>query len=691
MSPAPQPLVELERLSLTPFRAAHPTLRNVTLTVRPGERIAVTGPSGSGKSTLGYLLAGIDALALAGAVTGRVSFDGAQAPKRPPPFTAMFLQRYRLQLRGTTIREHLATAAGLTDPRALQPWDDPVIEQLGLTDWLDQQIASLSSGWAARAALGGVFLRRPRLMVLDEPYAHLDGEGAERLTALLNQAQACAEQAIVILQHHTSVRESWVRRVITLQDGQLTSDAPHSCAPACPRPTQVNTAREAEHGPSVLEIRDLSFSFPQAAPIVDGFDFSIGHGQAVALLGPNGSGKSTLLALVKGLLQPARGTIRLGSGRCPFEAVGYVPAVPDDQLFASTVAEECGFMLAQQGLPKAECAARVQVTLAAMGLWGLRDHSPFSLSHGQKRRLAIASVLVSGPELLVLDEPAAGLDPDSLEVMAIALRTYLGQGGAILFATHQDELIQLLNARVQTLVAPRAHPVLDAPRRPGIELRPATRVLIFSAEIAAASLWHSAGALFALALAILGRLPSEVRGRWFRLVAALLLSTTPVAFAVMLSTGFDRIPIRVDCGPALAATATYIGRMAVLLAASAALALELAPETLLGLLRRVRFPRTTAYVAALALHVLPDVRHEVARVVLAQRARGSRMRSLTALLAIVVPIFAGHLRGAQDTALALELQPLSHERVLLGPFSFRDAAAIGTAVLVLCVGYALQL
>jgi cobalt/nickel transport system ATP-binding protein len=167
-----------------------------------------------------------------------------------------------------------------------------------------------------------------------------------------------------------------------------------------------------------ISVSDLGFVYPDGTPALDGVSFEIGHGESVAIVGANGAGKSTLLMHLNGVLSPTRGTVRIGDVPVNKDtlpdirkAVGFVFQNPDDQLFMPTVFEDVAFGPRNLGLPDADIADRATDALARVGAAALRDRPPYRLSGGEKRSVAIATVLAMCPSVLVLDEPSSNLDP----------------------------------------------------------------------------------------------------------------------------------------------------------------------------------------------------------------------------------------------------------------------------------------
>lgn len=169
-----------------------------------------------------------------------------------------------------------------------------------------------------------------------------------------------------------------------------------------------------------IEARDLSFSYPDGHPAIRGLSFVISHGESVGIIGANGAGKSTLLLLLLGLLQSTEGQIIIGDVPItPTTAteirrhLGLVFQDPDDQLFMTTVYDDVAFGPRNRHLDEVTVDRRVQAALSAVGIAHLGDRAPYQLSGGEKRAASIATVLAMQPDVLIMDEPTAGLDPRS--------------------------------------------------------------------------------------------------------------------------------------------------------------------------------------------------------------------------------------------------------------------------------------
>ena len=213
-----------------------------------------------------------------------------------------------------------------------------------------------------------------------------------------------------------------------------------------------------------IEARGLRYSYRGGQPALAGVDLRVAHGERVAVLGPNGAGKTTLMLHLNGLLTGEGDLvvagIAAGHGRrrelCA--RVGLVFQDPDDQLFMPTVGEDVAFGPRNLGMGEQEVAHRVTAALAAVGMQGSEERAPHALSMGQRRRVAIASVLAMEPELLVLDEPSANLDPRGRRELVEVLQRI---GGTLLVATHDLPLAAQLCGRAIVLDGGRI--VADGP------------------------------------------------------------------------------------------------------------------------------------------------------------------------------------------------------------------------------------
>ncbi|PNG24548.1 energy-coupling factor ABC transporter ATP-binding protein [Methylocella silvestris] len=215
----------------------------------------------------------------------------------------------------------------------------------------------------------------------------------------------------------------------------------------------------------LMEVSGLTYSYPGGVAALDGLDLRIERGRKLAVLGPNGAGKTTLLLHLNGSLRPASGQIRLDGEMMKYDRqalndwrrrVGLVLQDADDQLFAASVAEDVSFGPLNLGLSEDEARQRVKEALAALNISHLAGRSTHMLSFGQKKRAAIAGAIAMRPEILMLDEPTAGLDQHGSALLTEELQRLCDAGTTLIFTTHEvdfawsfaDEAALFCNGRV---------------------------------------------------------------------------------------------------------------------------------------------------------------------------------------------------------------------------------------------------
>ncbi len=215
----------------------------------------------------------------------------------------------------------------------------------------------------------------------------------------------------------------------------------------------------------IVEVQDLTHTYTDGTAAVSGISFRIHHGESVAVVGANGAGKSTLLLHLNGYLTPQKGTVRIGDFPLTKETlrdirrtVGMIFQDPDDQLFMPTVAEDVAFGPLNLGLPPDEVELRVQQALERVGIGHLRDRPPYKLSGGEKRSVSIATVLAMSPDILVMDEPTANLDPRARRML---IELLAGFHHTKIIATHDLDMV--LDLCPRTIVLKEGRLMADGP------------------------------------------------------------------------------------------------------------------------------------------------------------------------------------------------------------------------------------
>ncbi|OBF66955.1 cobalt ABC transporter [Mycobacterium sp. 852002-51971_SCH5477799-a] len=391
--------VRLDRVRLRYPHADHDALRAVSLNVRTGEHIAVTGANGSGKTTLMLILAGREP------TSGTVDRPGSVGLGELGG-TAVIMQHPESQVLGTRVADDVVW--GLPPGKSTDV--SRLLDEVGLAALADRDTGSLSGGELQRLAVAAALAREPALLIADEVTSMVDRQGREKLLAVLSGLTERHQTALVHITHYNDEAE-YAQRAINLGDASAETDLVRSAS--APAPTVA--AGVASDAP-VLELVGVGHEYaggtPWAQTALRDVSFVVHEGDGLLIHGGNGSGKSTLAWIMAGLTEPATGACLL-DGRPTADQVGAVALqfqAARLQLMRSRVdlevASAAGFSPADH--------ARVAVALGAVGLEpGLAQRRIDQLSGGQMRRVVLAGLLARSPRVLILDEPLAGLDAAS--------------------------------------------------------------------------------------------------------------------------------------------------------------------------------------------------------------------------------------------------------------------------------------
>jgi energy-coupling factor transport system ATP-binding protein len=438
-------------------------LSGIDLLVEPGERVLLLGASGAGKSTLMHALAGVLGGEEAGEEVGRLRLDGLE-PRAARGHAGLVLQDPDTQVILARVGDDVAFGCeNLGVPRdEIWPRVAAALDAVGLRLPLDHPTEQLSGGQQQRLALAGVLAMQPGLLLLDEPTANLDPDGVREVRDAVGRVLERTGATFVVVEHRVATWLPLVDRVVVLgPDGVLADGPAEEVLAASGRALAASGIWVPQHPPAVPPLRraprsELLLSTEDLAvgrrgqAVRTGLDLELPAGASVAVTGANGTGKSTLALTVAGLLPPVAGQVRAhpllaaGAGERPHawrsrelvSRVGVVFQEPEHQFLTTTVQAELEVGLKATGRLDEGGRARVAELLERLRLSRLARANPFTLSGGEKRRLSVATVLVTSPTLLVLDEPTFGQDALTWAELVRLLADLLQEGRTVLSVTH---------------------------------------------------------------------------------------------------------------------------------------------------------------------------------------------------------------------------------------------------------------
>jgi energy-coupling factor transport system ATP-binding protein len=405
----------------------------VSLRIEEGERIALLGPSGSGKSSLLRALAGLVPHFHGGTFSGRVVVAGRDTRETRPAELAGDVATVFQDPEDQIVMAQVANevAFGLENlgvpPADIWPRVDEALQLVGAGHLAERRTAELSGGELQRVALASALALRPRLLLLDEPTSQIDPAAAEAFFDVVEKLDC----TIVVSEQRPARPLAHVHRVLFMDRGSIVLDAPRDDAIAWlaeHRPLYLPHARER-----ACHVQSVSFSYGDIR-VLDGVSLTVERGEIVALTGPNGAGKTTLALIACGLLAAEQGEVAHGRA-------AYLAQDPGRHVVTERVLDEVALAVGEE---------RALAALAKVDLTDLAHRHPRDLSVGERERLALAAVLALEPELLVLDEPTRGVDPERKEELARLLRSEAPARGTVV-VTHDLPWAASVADRIVTL------------------------------------------------------------------------------------------------------------------------------------------------------------------------------------------------------------------------------------------------
>ena len=488
-------MIELKDFSFQYKAQSESTLKNLNLTIYKGEKVLIVGPSGSGKSTIGQCLNGIIPNIYKGTSSGKFLIQGKESFDlsiyEKSHLVSTVLQDTDGQFIGLSVAEDLAFALenDMVELERMKSRVHTWAERLDLSKLLDHRPQDLSGGQKQRVSLAGVLIDESPILLFDEPLANLDPKSGQDIIDLIDQIHEEQGTTTIIIEHRledvlyrpidrvilinqgqvlfngspdellrtTLLAENGIREPLYLttlrQLGQDISGLPHldkveklplgDVSVDIPTP-HFEKGAEAE---KILELSHLNFAYREGQPILKDLSLTIPKGQRLAIVGKNGAGKSTLAKAICGFIQ-TEGTyfskgedIKGDSVKERAERVGYVLQNPNQMISTNMIFDEVALGLRLRNVPEDQIESRVHQVLKTCGLYEFRKWPISALSYGQKKRVTIASILVLGPDVLVLDEPTAGQDQRNYTEIMDFLDELHQKGHTIVMITHDMQLM----------------------------------------------------------------------------------------------------------------------------------------------------------------------------------------------------------------------------------------------------------
>lgn len=502
-------IIEWKDFSFRYETQQEPTLQGVDLTIYKGEKVLIVGPSGSGKSTLGQCLNGIIPNIYKGQMSGEFLIKGQAAFDMSiydkSHLVSTVLQDTDGQFIGLSVAEDLAFALenDVTELDEMKSRVNKWAEKLDLLSLLRQRPQDLSGGQKQRVSLAGVLIDESPILLFDEPLANLDPKSGQDIIELIDQIHKEEGTTTLIIEHRLEdVLHRPVDRIVLINDGRILFNGSPDQLLSTDLLTQngireplylttlrqlgvdlavdlakeeqlanldnlsiskgqvqlrTELAKETPELQSLFRLEDVSFSYDDR-PILKSLHLDIKKGEKIAIVGKNGAGKSTLAKALSAFIQTEGRYLWVGqdikgdSVAERAERVGYVLQNPNQMISTNMIFDEVALGLRLRGVDEQEIETRVYETLKICGLYEFRNWPISALSFGQKKRVTIASILVLGAEIILLDEPTAGQDQKNYTEIMEFLEELHQKGHTIVMITHDMQLMLDYSDRALVMV-----------------------------------------------------------------------------------------------------------------------------------------------------------------------------------------------------------------------------------------------
>jgi len=487
--------IDFQNVTFTYEGSNLPALKDVNLSIKPGEIVLITGPAGSGKTTLCSCINGLIPHFHEGSLQGDVLVRNYNTKKARigglASLVGMVFQDPESQLVTSSVADEVAFGPeNFGVPRGeINERVKTALAATRLEGYEEREPFNLSGGEQQACVIASIHAVQPDIYVMDEPLANLDPSGRAQVLRLIIEVAKKREKTLVIVEHALEEVIPLVGRIVVMHQGEIVRDGTveqvlslgdipkvftrppvirlaekflREIKPLSPedffkefsskyKPGNLQLNNSLPGDPAldrkpIIEVKDVSYSYTQENEALRNISLTINEGELVAILGRNGSGKTTLVRHLIGLIKPGENKIFVNGKDVAItpthelaQDVGFCFQNPNHQIVTFKVRDEVMFGLRAHKVPPSEYEERIHEALEIVDMLDYIDAEVFDLGKGQKQRLALASVLTLKPRILIIDEPTTGQDPQMAEGIFNIIKNLNDMGTTVLMITHQME------------------------------------------------------------------------------------------------------------------------------------------------------------------------------------------------------------------------------------------------------------
>lgn len=495
--------IEIKDLCFTYKNSDVEVLKDIDLSIEEGKFTVIMGRTGAGKTTLAMLPNGIIPQLVEGTVKGTIIAAGKDSSKYRVQTMAreigLVLQDPETQIFGRTVDEDTAFGPRnyLVPREEIKERIKSALNKVRLDGYEKRQTSQLSGGEKQRLAIAGILAMDPSIIILDEPTSELDPIGREEIYSTMVSLQKDQKKTVVAVEHSSQEISEKADDIVVLSDAHVVwqgepkdffreldlvekygikplpvskigwelykkgfiakEEIPLSVDDAYALIVRLLDGRKFGFSPveapgverkKLIEVSDVHYQYDKSKEALKGVSFDIYEGDYVALIGQNGAGKTTLAKHFNSLFKPTSGRIlvcgkdtRNEEPNTLAEQIGYVFQNPDNQIFSTSVYKEMEYGLKALKLSEEEMSKRIHEVAKLLDIEKVLEEHPFSLGKGERQRVAVASILVLKPKILVVDEPTTGQDWDGIQNMMKLIDELHANGTTIVMITHDMDVV----------------------------------------------------------------------------------------------------------------------------------------------------------------------------------------------------------------------------------------------------------